>query len=105
MMADRNASLSTPKDIEKRRDNFDAEFSFKVTARLLRLTESVLDVVEETLNDPDTRRSDKLGAAKLVGDWVGLKAPPRYPSGAFISVPHRIGQVFTVPTSPDQSQP
>jgi hypothetical protein len=62
--------------------------------RLLNLSHTALNVVEDTLLDPDARRTDKLRAAKLVGDWIGLGSQARHHSGDFVSVPSRVEQVL-----------
>lgn len=84
---------------------FDVTLSRRMRIRLLNLSESALNVVEDTLNDPDARRADKLRAAKLVGDWVGIGTPARHPSGLFISIPDRLEEVFAVKLAPPLPPP
>lgn len=86
-------------------DRFDIGLSRRVAVRLLNLSEMALEAVESTLSDPDARRADKLRAAALVGDWLGLGSPARHPSGMYVSIADRLGEVFAVDLVPSSPPP
>jgi hypothetical protein len=99
MKADTEFSQPVREDITDCRE-FDLTLSRRMAIRLLNLSHTALNVVEDTLLDPDARRTDKLRAAKLVGDWIGLGSQARHPSGDFVSVPSRVEQVFATRLAP-----
>jgi hypothetical protein len=105
MKADKDSNPPTLKMSAKCRDNaasdrFDIGLSRRMAIRLLNLSEAALGAVEECLNDPDARRTDKLRAAALIGDWLGLGSPARHPSGQFIAIPDRLQEVFAIDLVP-----
>ena len=51
---------------------FDVTLSRRVAIRLLHLSETAIAAVEDTLSNPDTSTANKLKAAKIAGDWLGL---------------------------------
>ena len=53
---------------------FDLTLSRRIAIRLLNLSEAAIGAVENTLSDPDTSTANKLKAAKIAGDWLGLGA-------------------------------
>lgn len=95
------------KNVADCNDEFDLTLSRRMAIRLLNLSEAALGAVEETLSDHDARRADKLRAAKLVGDWLGLGSSARHPSGMFVAIPDRLEEVFAIkladPSSPMNS--
>lgn len=105
MKADSDVPQSMAKNVTNCRDKFDFNLSRRMAIRLLNLSEVALDAVEATLTDPDARRSDKLRAAKLVGDWLGLGSAARHASGNFVSVPSRVEQVFATQLAPPVQTP
>ncbi len=56
----------------KRKETLDLKITSKLAIKLLSLTELAMESVENCLADPDTKTADKLKAAQLVGNWVGL---------------------------------
>ena len=60
--------IASPKQIE----TLDLKITSKLAIKLLNLTESAMNSVGNCLIDPDTKTSDKLKAAQLVGSWLGL---------------------------------
>jgi hypothetical protein len=108
MKADKDTNPPTSKMSQKCRDNsdrFDIGLSRRMAIRLLNLSEAALNTVEETLLDPDARRTDKLRAAALIGDWLGLGSPVRHPSGLFVSIPDRLQEVFAIDLVPSPPHP
>lgn len=55
---------------------FDITLSRRVAIRLLNLSEAAIATVEETLSNPYTSTANKLRAAKIAGDWLGMGADP-----------------------------
>jgi hypothetical protein len=45
--------------------------------QLLRLSGKSLDCLEEIIDNPESRTSDRLKAIQIVGDWVGFQAQNR----------------------------
>lgn len=106
MTADKDFTPPTSKMSQKCRDNsdnFDIGLSRRMAIRLLNLSEAALGAVEGTLTDPDARRADKLRAAALIGDWLGLGSSARHPSGLFVSIPDRLQEVFAIDLVPPPS--
>lgn len=109
MKADKDIALPTPKVSQKCRDNsdtdsFDIGLTRRMAIRLLNLSEAALGAVEDTLTDPDARRADKLRAAALLGDWLGLGSSARHPSGLFVSIPDRLQEVFAIDLIPSPAK-
>ena len=110
MKADEDIPPPARKDVADC-DKFDMTLSRRMAIRLLNLSEAALGAVEDTLNDPDARRADKLRAAKLVGDWLGMGTASKHPSGDLVAAPRRVEQVFGVslvnspPPKPSQPIP
>lgn len=98
MPADKDLPPSVPTDC---RNKFDMTLSRRMAIRLLNLSEAALNAVEDTLSDPDARRTDKLRAAKLVGDWLGLNGV-RNAGGGFIPTSRRVEEVFGVSLTPQK---
>ena len=103
MQADTDLPQSITPDIEATRE-FDFNLSRRMAIRLLNLSESALDVVETTLKDPEVRRSDKLRAAKLVGDWLGLGVTRKQGTGVIVSTESRMEELFGVKLKQPQLQ-
>lgn len=72
MKADKDVSNNVAKDVVTS-DEFDLSLSRRMAIRLVNLSEAALDAVEDCLNDPDARRADKLRAASMIVDWLGLR--------------------------------
>jgi hypothetical protein len=100
MKADKDVVPSVAKNVATSNEKFDIGLSRRMAIRLLNLSDAALTAVEDCLSDPDARRADKLRAAALVGDWLGLSGA-RHPSGDFVAVPRRVEQTFGVRLADD----
>jgi transcriptional regulator with XRE-family HTH domain len=103
MKADESVPQSVAKTVATS-EKFDIGLSRRMAIRLLNLSDAALTAVEDCLSDPDARRADKLRAAALVADWLGLSGA-RHPSGDFVAVPRRVEQVFGVRLADDIDAP
>lgn len=90
--------LSTPSSCISER--FDATTTRQTALRLMKLSEAAIAVVEDTLSNPYVKQADKLKAAQIVGDWLGLGATP----ANFISITERVERTFSITVEEDDSE-
>jgi hypothetical protein len=76
--ADKEMPAPTTKNVATISNKLDLGFSRRMAIRLMNLSTAAVDALEEILSNPDARATDKLRAAKILGDWVGVGAPARY---------------------------
>ncbi|MDJ0733253.1 MAG: helix-turn-helix domain-containing protein [Nostocaceae cyanobacterium] len=55
-------------------ETLDLTITSRMAIRLLNVTEKAIASIEDCLTNPDTRQADKLKAAQIVGNWVGLNS-------------------------------
>ena len=82
--------FSTPSSSDCER--FDEDVARLTALRLLKLSAKAITAIEDTLDNPYVKQSDKLKAAQLVGDWLGLGATPQN----FLSITERVEQTFSI---------
>lgn len=89
--------LSTPSSRDS--EGFDEAVASRTALRLMKLSEAAIGAVEDCLSNPYVKTSDKLKAAQIVGDWLGLGATP----ANFISITERVERTFSVRFEEDDS--
>ncbi|MEM6751479.1 MAG: helix-turn-helix domain-containing protein [Cyanobacteria bacterium P01_C01_bin.38] len=70
-------------------ESIELNLTARIAVRLLNLTEVAIDTVEEVLTNGDATHGNKLKAAQMVAQWVGLDENNR--STVMSNVTHKLG--------------